>query len=148
MNPTIKNYFQQAELFFPVLGKPERVWLSRRADEIEDYFSEQEPSSLEAVRQAFGPPQRMVQEYLAQADTRAVVRRVENRRRTRLCAWAASAILLLGVLTAGVRVGLLWKGDQVVGDYHMPVYSEDGSLVGYEKSLNEQEAERLESETD
>lgn len=141
MNPYIKDYLQQAELFFPVLGKPEREWLAHRAEEMEDYFSEQEPSSLDAVQQAFGPPQRMVQEYLAQADTSAVVRRVESKRKTRICAWAASAILLLGVITAGVRVGLLRKGDQAVEAYHMPVYSEDGSLVGCEESLNEQEAE-------
>ncbi|MCD8147590.1 MAG: DUF6120 family protein [Clostridiales bacterium] len=141
MNSYIKDYLQQAELFFPVLGKPEREWFARRADEIEDYFSNQEPSSLDAVQQTFGPPQRVVQEYLAQADTHAVVRRVESKRKTRICAWAATSILLLGVITAGVRGGLLRKGDQAVGDYHMPVYSEDGSLVGHEESLNEQETE-------
>lgn len=140
MNSYIKDYLQQAELFFPVLGRPEREWFARRAEEMEDYFSESEPSSLDAVQQAFGPPQRMVQEYLAQADTSAVVRRVESKRKTRICAWTASVILLLGVLTAGVRVGSIWKGDQVVGDYHRPIYSEDGGLVGYQESQNEQEA--------
>ncbi len=104
MNSTIQTYIQQAALFFPVLGKAERDYLVRLAQSISDYFSEQPPESVEAIAQAFGPPQQAVKDYLAAADTQAIVRRIRSRKYIRVCLSVLVSLCLLILLLAVVHI--------------------------------------------
>lgn len=132
MNTYIREYLRQVKLFFPILGRPERMYMRRLEHSLEDYFQEHEPESVEEIVQVFDRPQDTVRNYLSGTEVGGVVRRARNRRvfQTALC--VAVSVALMATITFGVGISLEYKALRDTEGYLHPVYSaETGGLIGY-----------------
>ena len=107
----------------------EKAYLSSLSDAVEDYFADKLPESIGEIYEAIGMPQSAVKEYLSTTDTSAVVRRICGQKARRIVAWVAGVILFCASLTVIVKCGLTLYGDQVVGNYVAPVYSDEGDRL-------------------
>lgn len=133
MNGYIREYLKQVKLFFPIVGKPERLYLKRLAGSIEDYFQEHDPKSVGEVVQVFDRPQEAVRKYLSSTEVECVVKRVRNRRLAQTAVCTIICVVLMATMTFGVGLGIDYKALRETQDYLYPVYSgETGELLGYE----------------
>lgn len=123
MNVYIENYIKQATLFFPVVGKAERSYLAQLSRSIEDYFSDQNPSSPEEIAEAFGPPQVAVEQYLASTDTQQLVRRIRMRKYIRLCVTVILSLCLMVTLLVATYFGIQIRFLHETDGYDPPLYS-------------------------
>ncbi|MCD7880696.1 MAG: DUF6120 family protein [Clostridiales bacterium] len=123
MNVYIENYIKQATLFFPVVEKTERAYLAQLSRSIEDYFSDQDPSSPEAIVEVFGPPQTAVEHYLASTDTQQLVRRIRVRKYSRLCVTVILSLCLMGALLVATYFGFQVSFLHGTDGYEPPLYS-------------------------
>lgn len=124
MNGYIERYIKQAATFFPIMGKPERLYLEQLNDSIRNHFFWSAPESMDEVIQVFGLPQTAVRDYLTYADLRDVVRRVRVRRMIRLCVVTGFVLCLMAVLFTAVHFSLSLNILYEAESYRPPVYLE------------------------
>lgn len=127
MNSYIESYIKQATAFFPIVGKQEKLYLTRLSHSIEDYFAESEPDSLDTIIQGFGLPQTVVRDYFAHSDTLQIVKRIRVRKFTRICTVTGLILCLMTALLIAVHLSLNLKALHEVEEYNPPTYSTDGT---------------------
>lgn len=129
MDQYVKKYINQTKKLFPILGKPEKAYLTSLSADVENYFADKSPQSIDEIYQVFGMPQRAVKEYLAGTDTSAVVSRIYKRKVIRTISWAIMAMIFCAALAVIIKCGLTLYGDQIIEGYVAPVYSAEGDRL-------------------
>lgn len=133
MNIFVEQYIRQAAESFPAMGEGERAYLDRLSTSIEDYFSETEPASPEAIAEAFGVPQSAAGKYAAHASAALAAGRTKTERFARACSLVLAGLCLLAALAAAVHFGLHMTYQQELVNNPVPVYSDSGEVLYYER---------------
>lgn len=129
MNQYIKRYLKQSSFFFPVMGKEERLFLTQLARSIQDYFGETEPDSLDAVICAFGPPNSVVENYLANSDIQPITKRIRIRNAIRFVVVTFITVCLMAALATAIHFGWQLYALHEIDGYDPPIYAADGTLL-------------------
>lgn len=99
MNKLCRQYHSDIKSFFPIMGKPERKYLSNLMKLVEDYCDEEDVTTLEELYKGFGPPDDVVITYLEHTDTELLMKRI------RLTKWIKRGIVIfLLIVLIGVSI--------------------------------------------
>ena len=102
MTKLCQQYLSDVKSLFPIMGKPEKKYLSKLREPLEDYCREEQASTMEEIYDNFGQPDEVVNNYLRSADTAYLIKRI------RLSKWVKRGIIvllliaLIGVSIAGI----------------------------------------------
>lgn len=96
MTKLSQRYLSDVKAFFPVTGKPERAYLTKLSEQIEDYCIEKKVTMIEEIYDGFGHPSEVASTYFTGIDTPNLIKRIQ------LTKWVKRGIvaLLLIALTA------------------------------------------------
>lgn len=97
MTNYIAEYIKTVRHLFPIMGKPEKAYLRNLGDSIQDFFAEHPPDSTEEVITQFGPPEDVVNSYLASAEPDYLIMRIKRAKLWRILAGCSLAVLLVAV---------------------------------------------------
>lgn len=99
MTKLCQSYLSNVKALLPIVGKPEKKYLSKLSESLEDYCGEEEVTTLEGLYNGFGKPEEVIQTYLDSMDTSYLIKRI------RLSAWIKRGIAAL-VLAALIGVSI------------------------------------------
>ena len=103
MTKLCKQYLSDVKVFFPILGKPERIYLAKLADTIEDYCAEENITTIEEIYDGFGNPSDIVNTYLRNLDTTYLIQRISVAKCIKRAIVAILLLALIGVSIYGVK---------------------------------------------
>lgn len=98
-----QSYLSNVKALLPIVGKPEKKYLSQLSESLEDYCEEEKVTTLEELYNGFGEPDEAIQTYLDSMDTSYLIKRI------RLSAWikrgiaALVLVALIGVSIYGIK---------------------------------------------
>lgn len=99
MTKLSQRYLSDVKAFFPVIGKPERAYLTKLSEQIEDYCIEKEVTVIEDIYDGFGHPSEVASTYFTDIDTPDLFKRIQ------LTKWIKRGIIAL-FLIALISVGI------------------------------------------
>lgn len=99
-----QRYLTDVKAFFPVLGKPERAYLTKLSEQVEDYCIEKEVTMIEEIYDGFGHPSEVASTYFTDIDTPDLFKRIQltkwiKRGIITLCLIALIAVSIYGIDT-------------------------------------------------
>ena len=102
MSKLCKQYLSDIKAFFPIIGKPERAYLAKLAENVDDYCIESNAVTVEEIYDGFGHPSEVASTYLTSVDTSYVIKRIQ------MTKWIKRGIiaLLLVALIGGSIYGI------------------------------------------
>lgn len=100
MTKLCQQYLSDVKAFFPIMGKPEKKYLMKLSEPLEDYCREENVTTIEKLYDGFGYPSEVVNTYLSSADTEYLIRRI------RIAKWVKRGIIAL-LLLALIGVSIL-----------------------------------------
>lgn len=92
MNKLCKQYLSNIKPFFPIMGKPEKKYLTKLSELIEDYCMEENVTTIEEIYDGFGHPSEVINTYLTSVDTPRLIKRI------RFTNWIKRGIITLVVI--------------------------------------------------
>ena len=104
MKSAEKQYIASIEALFPIKGKAEKKYINDFRINVLDYCEENHVESIQALNEAFGTPQEVVNGYFSNIDTEYVLKKV------RFSKWLKiilSSVLVVIILTGVVYCGVL-----------------------------------------
>ena len=99
MTKLSQRYLSDIKAFFPVIGKPERAYLTKLSEQIEDYCIEKKVTMIEEIYDGFGHPSEVASTYFSSIDTSNLIKRIQ------LAKWIKRGILAL-LLIALIAVSI------------------------------------------
>lgn len=99
MTKLCKQYLSDVKAFFPIMGKPERTYFAKLAENVDDYCIEENATTVEEIYDGFGHPSEVASTYLTSVDTSYLIKRI------RLTKWIRRGIIAL-LLTALIGVSI------------------------------------------
>lgn len=94
-----KRYLSDVKSFFPVTGKPERAYLTKLSEQIEDYCIEKNVTTIEEIYDGFGHPSEVANTYFTSIDTPDLMKRIQ------LAKWVKrgmAALLLIALIAVSI----------------------------------------------
>ena len=76
MTKLCQQYLSDVKAFFPIMGKPERAYLTKLTATVEDYCIEEKITTVEQIYDGFGHPSEVANTYLTSADTSYFIKRI------------------------------------------------------------------------
>ena len=76
MTKLCQQYLSDVKTFFPIMGKPERAYLTKLTATIEDYCIEEKVTTVEQIYDGFGHPSEVASTYLTSVDTSYLIKRI------------------------------------------------------------------------
>ena len=77
MTKLCKQYLADVKAFFPIMGKPERTYLAKLAENVDDYCIEEKTTTIEEIYDGFGHPSEVASTYLTSVDTSYLIKRIQ-----------------------------------------------------------------------
>lgn len=105
MSDWISDYVKTVKCLFPIMGRPEKMYLKLLTASMEDCFEHHTPASPEEITAKFGPPEGVVNDYLLSVEPDYLLERMRRAKRWRLLAVCAMVILLAA---SALFAFLLW----------------------------------------
>lgn len=102
MTKLCQQYLSDVKSLFPIMGKPEKKYLSKLREPLEDYCREEQVSTMEEIYDNFGQPDEVVNNYLRSADTAYLIKRIRLSKWVKRGFIALLLIALIGVSIAGI----------------------------------------------
>ena len=109
MNKLCQQYLSNVKALLPIVGKPEKKYLSKLSESLEDFCEEERVTTLEEIYNGFGKPDEIIQTYFSSMDTSYLIRRI------RFATWikrgiaAFILISLIGVSIYGIKMYKTYK---------------------------------------
>lgn len=103
MNKLCQQYLSDVKVFFPILGSPERKFLTKLADTVEDYCIEEAAVTIEEIYNGFGTPSEVANTYFTSVDTSHLIKRVRITKWIKRGIIALLLIALVGVIIYGIK---------------------------------------------
>ena len=116
MTKLCKQYLSDVKTLLPIVGKPEKKYLSKLSETLEDYCEEEDVTTLEELYNGFGKPDESIHSYLSSMDTSYLIKRI------RFATWikrgiaALVLISLIGVSIYGIKsyqIYKIWKQESI-----------------------------------
>ncbi len=102
----LKQYFRQIRLLMPVFGREEKQFLRDLRESVADFMEANPGCSLEQIEERFGEPKEIAADYLSNAATLGLCKKISIRKYIRR---GIALIMVLALLTFGIYNGLLYK---------------------------------------
>lgn len=99
MNKVCQQYLSDIKTLFPILGKPEKKYLTKLAESVEDYCAEENVTTIKEIYDGFGQPRDVMNTYLANIDPPELIKRI------RLVRWIKRGVFVL-LLAALIGVSI------------------------------------------
>lgn len=77
MNKIGKEYISEVKTLFPIMGKNERKYINKLAENIDSYCEEENITSKQDLYQNYGKPNEVVYNYYTTVDTQNIVKRIK-----------------------------------------------------------------------
>lgn len=102
----LKQYFRQIRLLMPVFGREEKQFLRDLRESVADFMEADPGCSLEQIAERFGEPKEIAADYLSNALTVDLCKKISIRKYIRR---GIVLVMVLAMLTFGFYNGLLYK---------------------------------------
>lgn len=99
MTKLSQRYLSDVKAFFPVIGKPERAYLTKLSEQVEDYCIEKKATIIEEIYDGFGHPSEVASTYFTSVGTPNLIKRIQ------LVKWVKRGIIAL-LLIALIAVSI------------------------------------------
>ncbi len=76
MNKLCQQYLSDVRAIFPIMGKPERKYLAKLANTVEDYCMEEKAATIEEIYSGFGTPSELASTYFTSVDSSKLIKRI------------------------------------------------------------------------
>lgn len=103
MNKLCQQYLSDVKVFFPILGSPEKKFLTKLADTVEDYCIEEAAITIEEIYNGFGAPSDVANTYFTNVDTSHLIKRIRITKWIKTGIIALLLIVLVGVSIYGIK---------------------------------------------
>lgn len=110
MTKLSQRYLSDVKAFFPVTGKPERAYLTKLSEQIEDYCIEKKVTMIEEIYDGFGHPSEVASTYFTGIDTPNLIKRIQ------LTKWVKRGIIalfLIALIAVSIYGAKTYKAYQV-----------------------------------
>lgn len=91
MNKICRQYIKEVKTLFPIIRKPERTYLSKLTQTVEEYSEEENIDNIEELYSNFGYPNDVVNSYLSGMDLSVMYKNI------RTAKWIQKFIIVLMV---------------------------------------------------
>ncbi|MCI8307894.1 MAG: hypothetical protein HFH14_07590 [Lachnospiraceae bacterium] len=125
MNKLCKHYISDVKALFPIMQKPEKRYIKKLSDTIEEYCEETSITSMDAIYDSFGSPQDILTEYFSIADTPFLTKKIK------ISKWIKRGIITLIVIT------LIAVSTYCIKIYRTQKVFENEKMFSEEMGLNE-----------
>lgn len=99
MTKLCRQYLSDVKAFFPIIGNLERKYLTKLAETVEDYCTEEKVTTIDELYDGFGHPSEVTNTYLTTIDTSQLIKRIQ------LTKWIKRGIIaLLLIALIGVSI--------------------------------------------
>lgn len=88
--------------FFPIIGKPEKKYLIKLSELVEDYCIEENVTTIKELYNGFGYPNEIINTYLTSIDTSCLIKRIRFTNWVKRSITALLLIALIGVSIYGI----------------------------------------------
>lgn len=102
MTKLCQQYLSDVKAFFPIMGKPERAYLTKLTATVEDYCIEEKITTVEQIYDGFGHPSEVASTYLTSVDTSYLIKRIQLTKWIKRGMVALLLIALIGVSIYGI----------------------------------------------
>lgn len=109
MTKLCQRYISDVKYFFPVLGTPEKKYLAKLTQTIEDYCIEEKVTTIDEIYNGLGHPREVVNSYLAQIDTSKLIKRIQFIKWIRRGLFVFLLISLIAVSIYGISTYKAYK---------------------------------------
>ncbi len=109
MTKLCKQYLSDIKAFFPIMGKPERTYLAKLAENVDDYCIEEKTTTIEEIYDGFGHPSEVASTYLTSVDTSYLIKRIQMTKWIRRGIIALLVTALIGVSIYGINTYKTYK---------------------------------------
>lgn len=109
MTKLCQQYLSDVKAFFPIMGKPERAYLTKLTATVEDYCIEEKITTVEQIYDGFGHPSEVASTYLTSVDTSYLIKRIQLTKWIKRGMVALLLIALIGVSIYGITTYKAYK---------------------------------------
>lgn len=109
MTKLCKQYLSDVKAFFPIMGKPERAYLAKLAENVDDYCMEENVATVKEIYDGFGHPSEVANTYLTSVDTSYVIKRIQLTKWIKRGIIALLLVALIGVSIYGINTYKAYK---------------------------------------
>lgn len=103
MTKLCQQYLSDVKAFFPIMGNQERKYLTKLAETVEDYCTEEKATTIEELYDGFGHPSEVANTYLTSVDTSQLIKRIQFTKWIKRGIIALLLIALIGVSLYGIK---------------------------------------------
>ena len=104
-----QQYLSNVKTLLPIVGKPEKKYLSKLSESLEDYCDEEGVTTLEELYNGFGKPDEAIHAYLSSMDTSYLIKRIHFTTWIKRGIAVFVLISLIGVSIYGVKTYKAYK---------------------------------------
>lgn len=109
MTKLCQQYLSDVKAFFPIIGNQERKYLTKLAETVEDYCTEEKATTIEELYDGFGHPSEVTNTYLTSVDTSQLIKRIQFTKWIKRGIIALLLIALISVSVYGISTYLAYK---------------------------------------
>lgn len=102
MNDYCKQYIREIRFLFPSFSRPEKQYLSRLKESIQEYIEESDCNSKEELYHTFGKPEEVIMSYYNNMDLSEITKKIRLSHYIKKALSILLVLVLLGVTTWGV----------------------------------------------
>lgn len=103
MTKLSQRYLSDVKAFFPIISKPERAYLTKLSEQIEDYCIEKKVTIIEEIYDGFGHPSEVANTYFTSIDTPNLIKRIQLTKWVKRGIVALLFIALIAVSIYGIK---------------------------------------------
>lgn len=124
MTKLCQQYLSQVKIFFPTIGKPERKYLAKLAEMVEDFCAEESITTIEEIYNGYGHPSEVANTYFTRIDTSSLMKRIRFTKWIKRSIIALLLIALIGVSIYGITT---YKAYKILE--HDQIYFEETEII-------------------
>lgn len=109
MTKLCQQYLSDIKSLFPIMGKPEKKYLTKLSHSIDDFCLEENVTTLDDIYKDFGHPGEIVNTYLTSVDTSDIIKRIRYAKWLKRGIIAVLIISLIGVSIYGITTYKAYK---------------------------------------
>lgn len=107
----LRKYYKQIRALFPIYTALEKRFLTDLQEDISTFISEHAECAVPAIKEKFGEPQEIIQDYLETVDAEYLCKHI---RRTKYIRIGVLCIVILIAAVCALKAGLYYKSYQDV----------------------------------